>query len=139
MRQYQNAASSAFQVLAVEPTSRSSQRRVISTLGKLTQEQVRAGQRAQAEANVEKLIQFGRDVKQKSPNTLAYRLTFARLLHTLGDAYAALASTDLAKDAYRKMLEEMHAVESQPDFAEAHRKEMETVAAALAKLEGGRP
>jgi serine/threonine protein kinase/tetratricopeptide (TPR) repeat protein len=139
IRQYQSAASSSFAVLAVEPASRSGQRRVITALGKLAQEQVHAGQRDQAETNLQKLLQFGRDVKEKSPGSFSYRLTYARAMHTVGDGYSALALAAPARDAYKKTLEELHAIESQPEFAAVHRKEMETVTAALAKLEGNRP
>ena len=137
IHQYQNAAASSYAVLAVEPTSRSGQRRLISSLGKLAEEQFRAGQPAQAQASVEKLLRFADDVRKNSPGTFSFRLTAVRALHTAGDAYVVFAS-DRARECYRKAVEELRGMEPQPEFLPTYRKEMDAILAAQAKLEGNK-
>jgi hypothetical protein len=67
---------------------------------------------------------------------------------TAGDAYAALASTDVgnrpkhlesAEFCYREALAEWRAIESQPGFVPKYRKDMDTVSAALAAIERSKP
>jgi tetratricopeptide (TPR) repeat protein len=129
----------------IEPADSSSQRWLVLAVGRLATEQVRSGDRSAAEATLEKAVQLIRKAETAAPTSVTSRSVFARAAQIAGSVYTLLADHELgeqrerdrgiARDWYRRSIEEWRKLEPLQGFTMVRKKEMELAAAEQSALE----
>jgi serine/threonine protein kinase len=122
------------------------QRQLVVAAGKLATEQVRSGDRAAAEATLDKALGLVRQAEAAAPaSSVTIRSVFARAWQIAGSVYAMCAEQEvgerrdrdreIARDWYRRSMEEWRKLEPLQGFTMVRKKEMELAAAEQAALE----
>src|SRR5258706_2388579 len=136
MRTYQASIATTTELLAVDPASASTQRRMVSSSRRLAEVQASTGRREAALGTLDRILKLGRSIENTVPLTaVGSRVVVPRCWFAAGTVHELLGERDVARGWYQRAIEDYRRLEVQPNFLDAYRKEMETTVQALAKLE----
>ncbi|HEV8146926.1 MAG TPA: protein kinase [Bryobacteraceae bacterium] len=139
MRAYQASIATVEELLATDPSSASSQRRMVSSSRRLAEVQASTGRRDAALATLERILKLAQRVESTVPLTaVGSRVVVPRCWFAVGTVRELLGEREAARDGYRRSVEEYRRLESLPNFLDAYRKDLEASVQALAKLDSPR-
>jgi tetratricopeptide (TPR) repeat protein len=139
MRAYQASIATTEELLATDPSSAASQRRIVSSSRRLAEVQASNGRRDAALATLDRIMKLAQRIESTVPlPAMGSRVVVPRCWFAAGTVRELLGELEAAREGYRRSVEEYRRLEPLPNFLDAYRKELDASVQALTKLDSPR-
>jgi tetratricopeptide (TPR) repeat protein len=132
LRLYRQSLGAIEAIIALKPEHEGPPRQLVMVGRKIAEEAARSGRGIEALSVLDRVLKIGQWAEQRRSTTA--RALVPRAYAAAGSVHSLLEDRAAARDWYQKAVSAWRALEHDPAFAPAYRKEMEEAKAALRKV-----